>query len=604
MAFKIFKYRWHKISVFVLLIILVLITVLAFLINRYWQPVLEKKIREVVLKSSDGLYKVDFSSAELHVIRGTLVFNDVVLKPDTAVYNARKKLGLAPNNLVELRVKRLTLAHIHPFRLYFKQRLDIDAIILKQPSLEVSYRLNHARDTSLKSTRTAWEKISKSLHSIHVDSILLGDVKFKYEDYSGNKVAVSELKEMNLSGRDLLIDSATQTDKSRLLYFKEIVAEVNNYTSKTANGLYNYKINSIKFSTKTSQLKIRGIAINPVNSAAFFSKTSHERFNVRLDSLEVNNFDYLNYHEYRWLHAGRVVLASGALHILANPNNYPDDGADKVKSFPSVALFKTNTDLTIDTLLLKNMDIVYSEFNKKSNETGPVSFNNTTGRLLNITTNAAALQKNHFSKMQLTTYFNKWGKLDLQMVFNLTDPAHAFTIKGRLGAMDLKVLNPTVMPLGMVKVNTGNLTEFSFDIKANQYKSVATVGLLYNKLNISILKQDTILDKLKKRPIASLFANIFIVKHDNPDGQGQQPRTASFTFARTPDMPFFKFLWQTLLTGIKPCAGLNKQKQDATVELIKQQAINKENRKVKKAQRKARRAERQKEREEKASAAI
>lgn len=584
-----------------MLIILMLFTALAYLVNRYWQPILEKKMREVVLKGSDGLYKLDFSSAEFHVVRGSLVFNDIVLYPDTAVYNRLKKLGLAPNNLVELRVRRLTLLHMHPYRLYAEKRLDIDEIILRQPSLHVTYRLNHARDTSLKTARTAWQKISKSLHAIHVDSILLGDIKFKYEDYSGNKVAVAELKEVNLSGRDLLIDSVSQTDKSRLLYFKEIVAEVNNYSSKTANGLYNYKINAIKFSSLTSQLNISGLSLNPVNKATFFNKSQHERYQLRLDSLQLNHFDFFNYYKYRLLHASSLALSNGALEVMANPVNHPGDGADKVKSFPNVGLFRLNTDLKIDTVVVKNINATYSEYNIKSNETGSVYFNNTSGQLLNITTNAIALQKNNTAKVQLSTYFTNRGKLDLQLAFNLTDPMHALSIKGRLGPMDLRVLNPTIMPLGMVKVNTGSLKQFSFNIHANQYQSTANIGLLYNNLNISILKQDTLFDKLKKRQIASLYANIFIVKHNNPDAPGTQPRTAFVQLTRTPDMAFFKFMWQTLLTGIKPCAGLDKKTQEATAQLMKQQAINKENRKVKKEQRKERREERKKKREEKAT---
>ena len=59
---------------------------------------------------------------------------------------------------------------------------------------------------------------------------------------------------MNLSATDLLIDSATQTDKSRLLYCRDIVAELNNYSGRSPNGLYTYKIKSLRLSTKTQSL--------------------------------------------------------------------------------------------------------------------------------------------------------------------------------------------------------------------------------------------------------------------------------------------------------------------------------------------------------------
>jgi hypothetical protein len=58
--------------------------------------------------------------------------------------------------------------------------------------MQVSYHINHTKDTVVKDRRTLWQKISKSLKLIHVNEIFLNDVKFKYKDYSGEKVAVSE----------------------------------------------------------------------------------------------------------------------------------------------------------------------------------------------------------------------------------------------------------------------------------------------------------------------------------------------------------------------------------------------------------------------------
>src|SRR5258708_4461930 len=208
--------------------------------------------------------------------------------------------------------------------LYFYHKLDIDEITLNNPELNISYQLNHTKDTVLKDNRTAWQKISKSLMSVHIGSILMGDVKFKYEDYSGNKVVISELKEMDLSARDLLIDSATQTDRSRLLYCKDIIAQLNNYSSKTTSGLYTYKIKSLRLSTLKSQLDVTGLTLKPVGTQKFFNNSPNERFSFSLDSVQLNHFDFLNYHKYRVLSASSMVLNNGAIQIFANPINHDD----------------------------------------------------------------------------------------------------------------------------------------------------------------------------------------------------------------------------------------------------------------------------------------
>jgi len=598
MAFKFTKRRWHKITIIISIVSVSLILILGFLINLYWSPILAYKVKEVVFKSSDSLYTADFSSAELHILRGTIVIFNITLKPDTAIYNRRKKQHIAPNNLVELHVKRLTLSHIHPFKLYFQHKLDIGEIVLNEPVVNISYQLNHTKDTVLKQNRTAWQKISKTLRSIHIGTILLGDVKLKYDDYSGNKLAISELKEMNLTASDLLIDSATQTDKSRLLYCKDIIAELNNYTAKSPNGLYTYKVNHVKLSTLTSQLNVEGITLKPINAAGFFVKSHRDRFTMRLDSLQLNKFDFLNYHKYRILTASSLILNKGIVEVFGNPN-HPKDKRDKITSFPNVGLFKINADMKIDTVLVRQINVFYTEYNEKSKEPGTISFNNTSGHFLNVTTNQLALQKNNNCAIQLTSYFMNRAKLNVEFTFNLTDKNNSFSYKGSLGQMDLQFVNPAVKPLAMIKINSGIVKQLDFNVQADKSLARGKIGVLYNDLKVSILKVDTTFDNLANRPIASLFANLFIVKHNNPDNDGEQPRSATVYYTRTPETPFFKFIWQTLLSGLKPCIGLNKKVQDATVALINQQTINKQNRKIKKEQRMARRAERREKRAEK-----
>jgi len=598
-AFGFLKERWQRVLAMVLTVIVGLILILGFIINQYWSPILAGKVKEVVAKSSDHLYNIDFTSAELHILRGTIVIYNITLKPDTAIYNRERTHHLAPNNLVELHVKRLTLSHIHPFRLYFKHELEIGEIILNSPELKLSYELNHTKDTTTNDHRTAWQKISKSLRSIHIGSIILGDVKLKYDDYSGHKLEISELKEMNLSATDLLIDSATQTDKSRLLYCRDIVAELNNYKGKSTSGLYAYKIKSLKLSTFKSQLTIKGFDMQPVKPGAFFSKSHSDRFTIRLDSVQLNHFDFLNYHKYRTLTASSLVLKNGVFGIFSNPGPTPTDSTNKIATFPNVLIHTLNTSLQIDTIKVHHIDVDYSEYNLKSHKTGFLTFNNTNGEFWNVTTSKEALEKNNIATVELTSHFMNRGKLNVVFTFNLTDKSAAFTYKGHLGPMDLQAVNPAVVPLAMLKMNSGTVKRFDFDIKGNSIRSKGRVQILYNNLQVSLMNADTSNAVMKKKLIASLFANVFVIKHDNPDEPGDAARFADVNYTRPRTSPFFKTAWKTLLDGIKPCAGLDKKTQEATTARLRQNAQDKQDRQSKKAQRKARRAERKKKREEK-----
>jgi hypothetical protein len=158
------------------------------------------------------------------------------------------------------------------------------------------------------------------------------------------------------------------------------------------------------------------------------------------------------------------------------------------------------------------------------------------------------------------------------------------------------------MPFAMVKIQSGDVKGMNFDISADRSTSRGKIVLLYNNVKVNLLKTDTVFEDLKSKPIESLYANLFILKHNNPDVPGGIPRSFYVNCTRTSETPFFKFVWQTLLAGIKPAIGLDKETQDKTTALVNQQAINKQDRLVKKQNRQARRAARREKRAEKKAA--
>jgi hypothetical protein len=591
MALAFLKQKKHKITLAIFVSVTVFILFVAFAVNRYWSPILAGKIKSGVLKGSNGLYKVDFADVKLRILEGKLIFYNVTFKPDTDVYNKQNKQHLAPNTLFELHAQRLVLSHIHPFKLYFDHLLDINQMVLTAPEIRITYLLNKDKDTVTADNRTLWQKIKADLRSIHVGDIFINDANFKYYNHADGKVRLTELKELNMHGNDLLIDSATQTDKSRFLYFKDVVADLNNYKSKSANGLYTYSVKRLKLSTRLSQVNAVGLSWEPIKTGLFIKNTRKDKFTLKLDSAQLNNFDFLFYHKYRSMSCSSMILIGGNFDIFNNPNKIKTF-KNKITSFPNIAVHNLKTEVKIDTVIIKHVDINYSEFNKKSRQVGTISFNNTNGKIFNFTNNKIALQKNNIGKIQVSSRFMDHGKLDVAFVFNLTDKNASYSYKGSLGTMGMQAVNPATIPLAMIKISSGTLKSLNFDFKADSKRSRGKVTFLYNDLKVNILKADTTNEILKKKLIESLFANIFILKHNNPDKVGEIPRTFSVNYTRPITTTFFSTLWQTLLIGIKPAVGFDDKTRKAATERMAKGDLNKKNRQIKKEMRKQRRAER------------
>ncbi len=591
MALSFIKHKWQKVTLISVVVFVVLLFGAAFIINRSWEPILSSKLKKAVTKATGGLYTINFSSAEVRVLEGKILLYNIDFKIDSAVYKHRQKQGLAPNNLVNLHVKRLVLSHIHPFKLYFRKIVDIDRITLNEPDVHLCYQLNHKKDTLDKDHRTVWQQISKSLKYIHVGDIFLNDAKFKYTDYSGKKTGITALKEVNIQANDLLIDSLTQTDTTRFLYCKDVVADINNYQASSPDGLYNYAFKRAKFSTLTSQLKVQDFKLTP--TANYFAKTHKVRYTAKLDSIVMNKFDFITYNKYRSFSASSLTLHRGSFDIFANPNGLKIY-KDKIESFPHVALYQIKSYIKLDTLQISKLDISYSEHNKKSDRDGTITFNRTSANFYNITNDKSKLQNNNLLTAHISSHFMDRAKFNVDFSFNLTDKLATFSYKGHLGPMNLQALNPATVPFAMVKITSGTLKSFDFEFNANRNVFKGKETLLYTDLKVNVLKNDTVNKQLKKKFIVSMFANLFILKHNNPDNPGEIPRSFTVNHKRPIDDPFFKTIWKSMLTGIKPAVGFDDKTQKAARARMSAEKLKKTNRQIRKEKRQAKRAAKKK----------
>jgi len=593
MAIKFLKKRWQRVLFNVVGSILLLICIIGVAVNFYFSPKMDQRLKATVLASTDSLYSLNFSKANLHVLQGKIVINNLVLQPNIEVYNRRKKVNLAPNSLYEVKIRRLVINHVHPLMLYFEKKLDIDQLEITEPEIVVNYEQNRDQDTVIKDKKTPYQLISKVLKSVHIQSILLNDVKLKYVTHNGLKTDSMEFKELNFVAINFLLDSISQYNKSRFLFCDDVSAELKNYSGTSYNKRYSYNIKKIRFSTRSSELNISGISFLPTEpTGRFFKDSNTDYYTIKLDSLRLNKFDFKTYSKYHKLFATNLTLSDGSLQLFSNPT--PGDTiTDKSTSFPQMLLKRLDVDLKIDTVHVNKISVYYTELGKKSGQSGTVAFVNTGGDIFNVTNNKAALQKNGIATAKLQTSFMNASRLDVDFSFKLDDENTPFSYKGSLGDFELKKVNPVAMPLAMVKIASGKVKKLEFAYQADRQKAQGKLLVLYNDLRVALLKRDSSDNsgRLKKMSIMSLFANALVIKRDNPAGN-EPARVANVLMLRKPRWALFTYMWKTLLIGLKECAGYDTQTEQTVKQKIGEFKQNKLTRATRKAERQQRRAER------------
>jgi hypothetical protein len=591
MANKFLKHRWQKLLLAVLLSIILVVSLGTLLMNKIAKPIIAKKLRAALTMGTDSLYTANFK-LELSILKGKAVLHDLKLTPDTNIFRILKKTGKAPDNLYELRVKRFEVSGVRFLKLYMSKELVIGEINIDEPQLKAGQYNNQNKKPKEKDDRPLYDKIKESLRLIQIGEIKLNNGSYKITNYKHAKPATSVLNKLNVKATDLLIDSTTQYDTTRMLFCKDITTEMSNYFGRSANGLYTYKVRSFKLSTQRSQLDMTGVDIIPVAYPTFFAKNKGDRFTLHLDSIILNNFNYKDYRENKNIQASKITLKKGYFEVMGNYNG-AIASTDRIVTFPHWALQNTkDININVDTLLIKNLDFAYKQQGITSLQMGMIKFANTNGRILNINNGKVLIKKNDNCTAHITSYFMGTGKFNIAFNFKLGDPAYSYSYKGHLAPMNMTVANPATVPLSMVKITSGRVKTLDFTINGNRTTSTGKVTFLYNDLKVDVLRKDDEKGYTKKSML-SFLANSFIVKENNPDKPGDKPRTATVIFKRPWNFPFFQTVWLSVLTGIKPIAGAGDTKED--VKLTK----NLTEKELKKKQEELKKAQEQKKKEEK-----
>ncbi|MXV17544.1 hypothetical protein [Hufsiella ginkgonis] len=594
---------WGWILGSVLFIVAVLAGI-AWYLSREWKPLLGQQMKELVLASSDSLYHIEYDSFDINLVTGNASITNFRLLSDTSVYLRMVANQEAPDNLYELRVKSLMLRNFHPKLLYQQKKLNINSIVIDNPSLAITNKRQPYNDTvpvHKGKPKTMYQMISKVFKEVKIGGINLKNIDFTFINRSNQPAKQNSVRNLNINISDILIDSLSETDKSRLYHTRNVDLLMTDYRIATPDSLYYLNFKNMAFSTSGRRLRFDRIDLQPrYKTAEFYRRVGHrkERFNIAFNEVLLKGIDLRRFSRDQKLYATSFNLKNGELSIY-NTNDLPKLASKpKYGKFPHQQLQKLALDLKIDTFNLRNINISYSEYNKVSRQTGKVTLDRTYGRIFNLTNDSVVLAKNHHMKAFITTYVMNSGRLDLKLDFDLFDKNGAFTYSGTLGKMDGRSFNKITRPLGLLEINSASIKRMTFSARASEINARGSVQFYYNDLNVNVFKRDKETGEVKKQGLISTVANIFVIHADNPSDKGKFTE-GTISYVRPPEAAFFAVIWKSLFTGIKESVGVSAEKETKIKNTVQKVGNLVNGIKQKLEERKERRKERKEERKEK-----
>jgi hypothetical protein len=560
MSEKIKILKWG-LSIF-LLISLTLIAV-SWYISVKLKPFIRNEITELVKKSTHGLYHIEFSTIRTNFITGSAAIADVKIIPDTAVFNQLIAQKKAPNNLYYIALKKLSIQHFHPWTMYFNKEAKIDLLLFDKPNVTmVNKHFDFNENRPPRPLKSPYDYIAKLFKSLRIEVVDFKNANFKYVNNNDSVPEIDSVANLNVTLKDWLIDENSSTDKTRLYLLKDIVINVSNYSYATPDSMYYIRLNQLDFSSSTGKLNIKQFGFLPRYSEASFAKINgyaRDRFTIQLNNLAMDGLDLPAYVQKQELIADQLHVTDGNVSVYNN-NSYPKRQIDKTGKFPHQLLQLLKARLNIKKINLNNIDVSFAELDNNSKQIGKITFEKTSGVIVNATNMPKEKLVNPVMLANLQSYMMGQGKLVIDFAFDLNSPRGAFSYTGALTNLDGKTLNRITKPLGMIQVNRGEIRKLTFAIKADENTARGKLDFKYNNLSVALLKKEEGKQRLVRKGLISFLANNLVIYSDNPSAEGKFT-AATINYKREITASFFNYIWKTLFQGVKYSVGVSPQKE-------------------------------------------
>jgi len=572
-----------------LLLLFVFYTVVSWSYSEKLRPVLTAEIKDLVLTSTDSLYHIGFSTIKTNIFTGNASLSDVEVTADPRILSKLVAFRRAPNNVYRIKVKKLSIRGFHPLRLFKYKRLKIEQLLLDNPSIVMTNKQQPYNENKPPRGNSPYAYISKYLKEFRVNTIRFKNIRFKYVNDNLERPVVDSLVNLNVTLNDWLIDPNSANDPTRMYLLKDIVLNINNYAYSTPDSMYRIGVDRFDFRASTGRIKINRFILVPRHSEMKFGEVSgyaRDRFNVSLNNITLSGIDFPLYLRKQELMAREMKINNGFLAVFNN-NSLPEQNLPKVGKFPHQLLQTVKAPLTIQKLILDNINISYAEYDRDSQERGVITFDNTSGTISNVTNAKTVKEKNPYMFARMHTRLMGEGKLDVNFRFDLNASNGTFAYAGLLKDMDGRALNKITRPLGMIQIRSGYINALDFRVQANDQQAEGKLNFRYERLGVNLLERDADKDHLVKKGWLSFLANNLILNTSNPDANGKFV-SARINYTKVPSSTFFSYLYKTLFQGIRYSIGFtdSKEKEIKTqVQKFKKMKSDRERRREKRRQR-------------------
>ena len=537
----------HKKLLIVFSLIISIFVIIILIVQLIIGNILENKLKEALSKVEDNNYIIDVGNVKVNLFTMTLILKDIDIAPDSLLIHELKqntsKLGVG----LKLKIPNLRVRNIGVISLISDKHLNIKNFLIKKAEIEVLLSKN--KDVS--------EPEEKSSNIFNLDSIVIPGL-------NGADIDRFTLANFSVIVIDAAIDDTIFLAKSLDIAFKDITLTKNNFDSSS----FRLKIHDADVIMKSEQFRLPGdkyllsfgkmsynkeqellvfnnLKIKPrfsLKRMVKFSKFQYEIFNVEIQSAKINSLDI------REIISGSDIILSNVVVDGMNLNIYKDKyfpfDTTKRPKLPMQSLKLLKQNLYVDSVIITNSEISYSELHKLMDEPMIVNLTKVNGTVSNITSISDSIAHRPVMTVRLLANLQKKIPMGVNIYFPMNSVADTFSFNGWLGSGKMTLFNNILLPAIGIKFDDGYIDGLKFSANANTTYSIGEMTMLYHDLDGVVVRKD--MEQTNK--FLSWVANTAMISN-NPI-PNKEKRTEAMYFNRVMYKGLGNFIWKTLQSGI------------------------------------------------------
>lgn len=280
-----------------------------------------------------------------------------------------------------------------------------------------------------------------------------------------------------------------------------------------------------KFQTDYIKLNTGALHIGPVDIDKYISDTS-----LSIQKLEANNVVFIDFKD----------------------KNLPFNSG-LIKPLPVDLIQKIPVKFALDSVVVNNGMVQYTEINEKTQMPGSIPITRMTVLLRNVKNHHLASTDSLIMKANGYIMDTVWTRLRVRESY--TDSLGGFVMTLRLKPGDLTVLNSALIPLASVKLLSGKLDTLSMRAVGREYLALGEMKMFYNDLKIQFLKDGGLSKRTIFNKLMTFFVNTFVIRKNN------RSRIGDVFFIRHRDRSAINYLIRIAMSGMASSIGAKDYKK-------------------------------------------